>query len=339
MPSLVRLSTPNYKAHKCDKEDNQGTTKGKVGHTAAVQQPDTMPMSNNNNMAFVPPVNEVPAAASASNEYFTPVQMMPHYLNFPHEFPGPQFFQVQNQFQAQQGQFHPFPFMNQNVFPFPQIMHGGMGMAPNGMDVVSQVNALNNYIANSNAAQAATHNAAKTLLIGKSDDGCDIVPRIEDILFGRGRRINNHPGNIRFREVVDKYKLEYHRANRVDKQILSRRIVAALRNATPPSRFLIKDKETNTWDDAGDKLALRKVTGALREKGSEHRVEECPQDSKLAENPLIERRVLSDVTRDDRNQDNTNKYCGISAQAKEIKGSHGMKKKKRLEDQMSHLSL
>ena len=147
---------------------------GNIGHAAAVQQPPSHPnmsMNNNHNMAFAPSANEAAATPSASNGYATPMQMMmPGYLNLPQQFPGPQFFQAQNQFQAQQGQFQPqqaspFPFMNQNFFPFPQMMQQGgmpvmpnvgMGMAPNGTDIMSQVNAFNNYMANSTAAQAAT---------------------------------------------------------------------------------------------------------------------------------------------------------------------------------------
>ena len=34
-------------------------------------------------------------------------------------------------------------------------------------------------------------------------------PHPHDVLSGRGGRINSHPGNVHFREMVDSYKREY----------------------------------------------------------------------------------------------------------------------------------
>jgi hypothetical protein len=36
-----------------------------------------------------------------------------------------------------------------------------------------------------------------------------IIPKDEDILFGRGGRTNHHPGNVRLREIVDQYRRIY----------------------------------------------------------------------------------------------------------------------------------
>jgi hypothetical protein len=33
--------------------------------------------------------------------------------------------------------------------------------------------------------------------------------RKDDIVFGRGRGFQNHPGNLRMREIIDKYKTQY----------------------------------------------------------------------------------------------------------------------------------
>jgi len=38
-----------------------------------------------------------------------------------------------------------------------------------------------------------------------------IIPQDEDVLFGRGGRTNNHPGNVRLREIVDQYRHIYAR--------------------------------------------------------------------------------------------------------------------------------
>ena len=36
-----------------------------------------------------------------------------------------------------------------------------------------------------------------------------IIPKDEDVLFGRGGRTNHHPGNVRLREIVDQYRPIY----------------------------------------------------------------------------------------------------------------------------------
>jgi len=35
------------------------------------------------------------------------------------------------------------------------------------------------------------------------------TPHPHDVLSGRGGRVNSHPGNVHFREMVDSYKREY----------------------------------------------------------------------------------------------------------------------------------
>lgn len=43
------------------------------------------------------------------------------------------------------------------------------------------------------------------------DGATYIIPQDEDVLFGRGGRTNNHPGNVRLREIVDQYRHIYAR--------------------------------------------------------------------------------------------------------------------------------
>ena len=102
----------------------------------------------------------------------------------------------------------------------------------------------------------------------ESIDG--IIPKNEDVLFGRGGRTNHHPGNIRLREVVKQYQEAYQLAKKVDKPKISKLIVSALRSSNPPSRFLRMDVETNKWVDVGQKRAAEKVSQTLREKEREH---------------------------------------------------------------------
>ncbi len=64
-----------------------------------------------------------------------------------------------------------------------------------------------------------------------------------DVLCGRGGKINNHPGNVTFRAVVEHYKHEYldPRTRKLEKAHVAARLVAQIRNATPPGRFLRDD--------------------------------------------------------------------------------------------------
>jgi hypothetical protein len=88
---------------------------------------------------------------------------------------------------------------------------------------------------------------------------------------GRGGRTNHHPGNIRLREIVNKYRYAYNQAKKADKPQVSKMIVSALRRADPPSRFLRHNAETNSWEDVGDKRAAEKVSQTLREKDEDEK--------------------------------------------------------------------
>lgn len=93
-----------------------------------------------------------------------------------------------------------------------------------------------------------------------------IIPRDEDVLFGRGGKTNHHPGNIRLRQIVLAYRSIYRQAKKVDKPKVAKLIVGALRAATPPSRFLRLNDTNNQWEDVGDRRAAEKVSQTLREK-------------------------------------------------------------------------
>jgi hypothetical protein len=98
-----------------------------------------------------------------------------------------------------------------------------------------------------------------------------IIPRDEDVLFGRGGKTNHHPGNKRLREIVLSYRSIYRQAKKVDKPKVAKLIVGALRAATPPSRFLRMNETTNQWEDVGDRRASEKVSQTLREKDKDER--------------------------------------------------------------------
>lgn len=95
-----------------------------------------------------------------------------------------------------------------------------------------------------------------------------VTPHENDVLSGRGKPVNSHPGNKRFRSYVRNQKELYNQAPKVEKPIFAKLIVITIRNLVPPGRFLKQDPSTGLWSDIGDRKALDKTRQALREKMS-----------------------------------------------------------------------
>lgn len=97
-------------------------------------------------------------------------------------------------------------------------------------------------------------------------------PNENDVLSGRGGRINSHEGNVRFRELVALHKTEYldKSTKKLEKAHIAARLVYHIRMLDPPGRFL-KEENDGTWYDIGDAKAIKKVGQALREDAKEIR--------------------------------------------------------------------
>lgn len=91
-------------------------------------------------------------------------------------------------------------------------------------------------------------------------------PGINDCLFGRGGGTNHHPGNKRYRKLVEEKKAKYLSSKRLDKPLVAMEIINEWRALDPPGRFLKQDEVTKLWNDVGEKKAREKTSQALREK-------------------------------------------------------------------------
>lgn len=91
-------------------------------------------------------------------------------------------------------------------------------------------------------------------------------PHDNDVMYGRGGGTNHHPGNKRYRKMVEDRKLEYVNSKRLDKPLVALEIIRIWRAQVPPGRFLKLDEKTGLWHDVGDKKAREKTSQALREK-------------------------------------------------------------------------
>jgi hypothetical protein len=84
---------------------------------------------------------------------------------------------------------------------------------------------------------------------------------------------NHHPGNKRYRKMVEDHKIDYLNCKRLDKPLVALEIIKEWRSQDPPGRFLKMDDKTGLWNDVGDKKAREKTSQALREKAPLIRME------------------------------------------------------------------
>ena len=105
------------------------------------------------------------------------------------------------------------------------------------------------------------------------------TPNCNDVLSGRGGRINSHSGNINFRKMVESLKRDYldPRTKKLEKARIAARLVATVRRLDPPGRFLKEDPHTGMWIEIGDERAWKKAGQALRESAPEIRAEQQAQ--------------------------------------------------------------
>jgi len=111
------------------------------------------------------------------------------------------------------------------------------------------------------------HNLETTLShhVGHGMEG-RLIPNVNDVMSGRGKFASSWTGNIYYRQLIQRYKLEYIIAEDVrKKQEIAEIVISNIRRLDPPGRFIVLDSETNTWHDMGDESAARKTKQALRE--------------------------------------------------------------------------
>jgi len=116
-----------------------------------------------------------------------------------------------------------------------------------------------------------------------------VVPRKHDILLGRGKTRNDHPGNQRFRCIIHLNIPRYADASsssfqhKKNKTKIIRSIVDDLRREG--CRFLKQDEDSGVWSDvSSDREAKRKVGHALRDASAE--MYECLNQEDLDKSSL-----------------------------------------------------
>ncbi|KAL7536556.1 hypothetical protein ACHAXR_007247 [Thalassiosira sp. AJA248-18] len=106
------------------------------------------------------------------------------------------------------------------------------------------------------------------ITVPPSKEGIKFYSR-NDVLCGRGGGTNVHPGNRRFRDLINANRRAYLKARKNDKPAISRSIVRTIREMN--GRFLKKDEKLGLWFEIGDDGAREKTSQALRQRAPEMR--------------------------------------------------------------------
>jgi hypothetical protein len=90
-----------------------------------------------------------------------------------------------------------------------------------------------------------------------------VIPKPEDVLFGRGKPTRNHPGNIRFRNLMENHAEEYNKAPKFVKSLIAKKLVQIVTSSG--SRFMKPMERTNNhWVMVDEKTAQDKVSQYFR---------------------------------------------------------------------------
>lgn len=116
------------------------------------------------------------------------------------------------------------------------------------------------------------------------------TPTSNDVLLGRGAAVNNHIGNINFREMVKNKQEKYVTSiTNIQKQIVTLEILQQIEGLNPPGRFIAQDSKTGLWHDVGIEKARKKIGQALRENAPAAR-------KKKTVDPVRESLIYTDFT-------------------------------------------
>eukprot|EP00544_Gedaniella_sp_CCMP2646_P007575 CAMPEP_0202497352 /NCGR_PEP_ID=MMETSP1361-20130828/22595_1 /ASSEMBLY_ACC=CAM_ASM_000849 /TAXON_ID=210615 /ORGANISM="Staurosira complex sp., Strain CCMP2646" /LENGTH=267 /DNA_ID=CAMNT_0049128931 /DNA_START=95 /DNA_END=898 /DNA_ORIENTATION=+ len=94
----------------------------------------------------------------------------------------------------------------------------------------------------------------------------DFVPGDYDVVCAKGKAVQNHVGNRRFRVICRMHLERYNAAtSKQEKSRIVSDIVDTIRQASPDGGFVKLDPLTGSWREVGDHLAREKVGQTLRD--------------------------------------------------------------------------
>lgn len=91
-----------------------------------------------------------------------------------------------------------------------------------------------------------------------------IIPRNNDVLFGRGAGIMGHPGNRRLRSMVERQRKAFvEAAKRKEKRSIATDIIQEIQNLQPAGRFLTEDPQGKVGRDSHNDGHASIVSGGI----------------------------------------------------------------------------
>jgi hypothetical protein len=116
-----------------------------------------------------------------------------------------------------------------------------------------------------------------------------LVPKSTDILFGRGKFIREHPGNLRFGLIVESVFDRYEGlGRRSEKTVFTQDFVSKIKRTG--GRFL-KQQAGVFWQEVDDELAREKVSHTLRSRRSIKLVVREEEEEKANEHKKRSRQI------------------------------------------------
>mmetsp|Transcript_70003 Transcript_70003/g.196167 ORF Transcript_70003/g.196167 Transcript_70003/m.196167 type:complete len:342 (-) Transcript_70003:243-1268(-) len=97
-----------------------------------------------------------------------------------------------------------------------------------------------------------------------SFSGIDL-PNRQDVLIGKGKPIQDHVGNMKFRGIIEEHMAEYIETKRGEKAVVINKVLDAVLASS--ARFLAKD-EQGWWNEVSSKEARDKVSKAFLTAGT-----------------------------------------------------------------------
>jgi hypothetical protein len=92
----------------------------------------------------------------------------------------------------------------------------------------------------------------------------DFIPGPYDVICARGKQAAQHAGNVRFREIIQRFKPSYaNAANKVEKSLIVSEIVDSVRGYSPEGGFV--KKFGGRYYEVGDSVAREKIGQCLRD--------------------------------------------------------------------------
>lgn len=125
---------------------------------------------------------------------------------------------------------------------------------------------MQQFVVGFNNSKTIKDHTRPMILVEPRSFGPVYYPNKNDVLCGRGGRINSHPGNIQFRQLAQVRKKDYisKLTKKLDKAHIAAEIVRQIRSMDPPGHFL-KEEQDGSWYEVGDVKAIKKAGQALRE--------------------------------------------------------------------------